>query len=194
MVKKSKAKTSDPSPRRPADEPGSGKKRADKRAGRKKKSLLAAAGRPIEPIRVKKKAVNGKKRAVAQLALFLPLSKARKLAGDLYESACLAIWAEAIDKAAVAERENLIQLQDSICDAADLLKQARSTNPRRLNLYWVAAFDREGLPASPPRFVTAAGEAEALDLFNAEFKDEIGRRKPRAQLVPHLADESKLHT
>jgi hypothetical protein len=188
MVKKSKAKTSDPSPGQPQDGPAAGKKNTAKRAGRKKKSLLAAA-KPGGA----KKILRAKKRAAGQLALFLPLSKARKLAGDLYQSAGLAFWAEAIEKSAPAERETLVQLQDSICDAADLLKEARAANPRRLHLYWVASFDREGLPASKPRFVTASSEAEALELFQAKFKGEIGRRKPRAQLVPNLAEEPILH-
>jgi hypothetical protein len=192
MVKKSKARTPDPSQGHPAEVAGSGKKRAAKRAGRKQKSLLAAAAGAGE-LAKPKKALGGKKRASGHLALSVPLSKARKLAGDLYQTAGLAFWAEAIEKSPAAERETLIQLQDSICDAADLLKEARSANPRRLHLYWVASFDRDGLPASPPRFVTAAGEAEALVLFKAKFMDEIGRRKPRAQLVPHLAEDSQLH-
>ena len=189
MVKKSKAKTADPSPGQPAVEPASGKKRTAKRAGRKNKSLLAAAAKPAGA----KKILRGKKRAAGKLALSLPLSRARKLAGDLYQSAGLAFWAEAIEKSPPAERETLIQLQDSICDVADLLKEARAANPRRLHLYWVASFDREGVPASKPRFVTASSEAEALELFRSKFKDEVGRRKPRAQLVPDLAEEPILH-
>ena len=197
MVKKSKAATASPSPSRSAKGTAPSKKRAAKHDGGKKKSLKAvargASADHAEEPAPSKKAAGGKKRAPGQLALFLPLSKARKLAGDLYQSASLAFWAEAIEKSSPAEREILVKLQDSVCDVADLLKEARSANPRRLHLYWVAFFDRDRLPASPPRFVTAASEAEALELFKAEFRDEIGRRKPRAQLVPHLAEQAEIH-
>jgi hypothetical protein len=57
----------------------------------------------------------------------------------------------------------------------------------------VACFDRDGLPATPPRFITAAGEDEALQIFRAAFKGEFGRRKPRAQRVPALAEKPALH-
>ena len=94
---------------------------------------------------------------MTHLALALPLARARKLAGDLYESAGLALWSEAIEKAPEPERATLIQLQDAICDAADLLKLAKATNPKHLHLYLVACFDRDDLPTTQPSFVTAAG-------------------------------------
>ncbi len=38
-----------------------------------------------------------KKRGSSVLGLTMPLARARKLAGDLYEAAGLALWAEAIE-------------------------------------------------------------------------------------------------
>ena len=156
------------------------KKRAPKKAPLKK--------RAPKPVGVKKKAVGGKKRAATHLALPLPLARARKLSGDLYKSAGLALWAEAIEEAPEPERATLIQLQDAICDAADLLKLAKATNPKHLHLYLVACFDREDLPTTPPRFVTATSEEEALEIWRAAFKGSYGRRKPRARLVPGLGE------
>jgi hypothetical protein len=170
MAKKSKIATEPGAPKKPP-----AKKRAPKSAG------------------VKKKAAGGKKRRVAtHLALALPLARARKLAGDLYESAGLALWAEAIEKAPAPERAMLTQLQDAICDAADLLKLAKSTNPKHLHLYLVACFDREDLPITPPRFVTATSEEEALAIWRAAFKGSYGRRKPRALMVPGLGEAPSL--
>ncbi len=143
---------------------------------------------PKKIANAKKIAGAKKKRVAGRIALTAPLAKARKLSGDLYQSAALSIWAAAIEAAAEPERAVLIQLQDAICDAADLLRDARATNPKHLQLYWVACFDRDGLPATPPRFITATGEDEALEIFRAAFKSEIGRRKPRARLVPKLAE------
>ena len=167
-----------------AKEPGA-------RASVKKKAAKPAAKKVLGATPAKK-AGGGKKRTAGQLALTLPQAKARKLAGDLYQSAGLAFWAEAIEAAPAAEREILVRLQDAICDVADLLKQARSTNPKHLHLYCVTSFDRDGQPAAP-RFITAAREDEALEIFKAAHKGEVGRRKPRAQLVPVLATEPKLH-
>jgi hypothetical protein len=151
-----------------------------------------AKKRAPKPAGVKKKAAGGKKRVATHLALALSLAKARKLAGDLYESAGLAFWAEAIEKAPAPERATLTQLQDAICDAADLLKLAKSTNPRHLHIYLVACFDREDLPTTPPRFVTAKSEEEALEIWRAAFKGSYGRRKPRARLVPGLGETPSL--
>ncbi len=163
---------------------------APRSGGKKKAEKLPTTGKTSAAPRAKKS--GAKKKAAGQLTLTLSLSRARKLAGDLYQSATLAFWAEAIEAAPAAEREMLTQLQDAICDAADLLKQARSANPRHLNLYMIAFFDREGLPATP-HFVSAAGEDEALEIFKSAHKGEIGRRKPRARLVPLLAAEPQLH-
>ena len=102
---------------------------------------------------VKKPGSVGKKRPATHLALALPLAKARKLSGDLYEAAGLALWAEAIEKAQEPERATLIQLQDAICDAADLLKLAKATNPKHLHLYLVACFDRDDLPITPEKLL-----------------------------------------
>jgi hypothetical protein len=133
------------------------------------------------------------KRPVGRISVTAPLAKARKLSGDLYQAAGLALWDEAVEAAQEPDRTVLIELQDAICDAADLLREARATNPKHLQLYWVACFDREGLPATPPRFITAAGEDEALEIFRLAFKGEFGRRKPRAHLAPALADKPTLH-
>ena len=165
-------------------------------AAKKKTDPLAA--KSSSGARAAKKAASGGKRPSGnrppgRIALSAPLARARKLSGDLYQSAGLALWAEAVEAAPEPERAVLIQLQDAICDAADLLRDARATNPKHLQLYWVACFDRDGLPATPPRFITAAGEDEALQIFRAAFKGEFGRRKPRAQRVPALAEKPALH-
>ena len=83
-------------------------------------------------------AAKREKRVAARLNLPLPLARARKLSGDLYQAAGLSLWAEAIDAAAPETREELIQLQDAICDAGDLLKEAKATNPKHLALFMVA--------------------------------------------------------
>ncbi len=151
-----------------------------------KKALAPLKKRAPKPDGVKKAV--GKKRSATHLALALPLARARKLAGDLYESAGLALWAEAIEKAPEPERATLIQLQDAICEAADLLKLAKATNPKHLHVYLVACFDRDDLPITPPSFVTAASDEEALKIWRAAFKGTYGRRKPKARLVPALGE------
>ncbi len=203
MAKKDKIRR--PQPSRSAPGEAAAKRRATKGADAKKKTATVAA-KPGAARAAKKSAsakklaggakklaggakkFAGGKRVAGRIALTAPLAKARKLSGDLYQSATLSIWAAAIEAAAEPERAVLIQLQDAICDAADLLRDARATNPKHLQLYWVACFDRDGLPATPPRFITATGEDEALEIFRAAFKSEIGRRKPRARLVPKLAE------
>jgi hypothetical protein len=124
------------------------------------------------------------------LSLSLPLARARKLAGDLYEAAGLAWWTEAIASAEEPKKANLVQLQESICDAADFLREAKPSNPRHLQLFWVACLDRHGLPSTTPRFVTAATEEEALAIWREAFKGEYGRRRPHAWPVPALASTS----
>ncbi|MBB4197040.1 hypothetical protein CCR94_23285 [Rhodoblastus sphagnicola] len=137
--------------------------------------------------------IKQKKRVSSKLALTLPLSRARKLASDLHQAAGLRLWAEAIEAAAPEVREELIQLQDAICDAGDLLKQAKSNNPKHLALFMVACCERDGRPATPPQFVTAASEDEAVAIWKAAFKGQFGRRKPRAQRVPERGEEVGLH-
>jgi hypothetical protein len=159
------------------------KKRAPKKAPAPLKRRAPDGGKKAAG----RKAV-GKKRSATHLALPLPLARARKLAGDLYESAGLALWAEAIEKAPEPERATLIQLQDAICEAADLLKSAKATNPKHLHVYLVACFDRDDLPITPPSFVTAASDEEALKIWRAAFKGTYGRRKPKARLVPALGE------
>lgn len=134
-----------------------------------------------------------KKRASSKLSLPLPLARARKLAGDLYEAAGLALWTEAIEAAAEPRKSDLIQLQDSICDAADFLREAKATNPKHLQLFLVACLDRHGLPSTPPRFITAADEDEALAIWRTAFKGEYGRRRPHAWPVPALGSAPGLH-
>jgi hypothetical protein len=206
MAKKSKVRRLRVALDAPADAPetnlkkGTAAKKAT--AARKgtaaKKKTGALAAKSAGGARAAKKASGGAKRSsgnrpLGRTALTAPLARARKLSGDLYQAAGLAIWAEAVEAAPEPERAVLMQLQDAICDAADLLRDARATNPKHLRLYWVACFDREGLPATPPRFITAADEDEALQIFRAAFKGEFGRRKPRAQLVPALAEKPALH-
>lgn len=134
-----------------------------------------------------------KKRASSQLSLTMPLARARKIAGDLYEAAGLAMWADAIETAAEPKKADLIQFQDSICDAADFLRQAKATNPKHLRLFLVACLDRHGLPSTPPKFVTAASEEEALAIWREAFKGEYGRRRPHAWPAPELASAPGLH-
>ncbi|WP_294541867.1 hypothetical protein [uncultured Rhodoblastus sp.] len=205
MAKKSKVRRLQNAPAAPAKTPGSianrglSKKRtaatkgaaaknktgapAAKSAGRAKSALASSA--------VDRKSAG--KRPSGRIALTAPLARARKLSGDLYQAASLAIWAEAVDAAPVPDRAALIELQDAICDAGDLLRDAWATNPKHLMLYWVACFDREGLPVTPPRFITATDGDEALKIFHAAFKGEFGRRKPRAYPVPALAEKPTLH-
>lgn len=127
------------------------------------------------------------------LSLSLPLARARKLAGDLYEGAGLAWWTEAIASAEEPKKAHLVQLQESICDAADFLREAKASNPRHLQLFWVACLDRNGLPSTTPRFVTAASEEDALAIWREAFRGEYGRRRPHAWPVPALASISGLH-
>lgn len=163
---------------------------AGKKAEPGKKSVAGKSGiRKSAPAAAKA----GKKRAAAALALHVPMARARKLAGDLYQSASLALWASAIETAPEPVRSELIQLQDAICDAADLFKEAKAANPKHLGLYLVACFDREDLPVTAPRFVTAASAEEALNIWRTAFKGEYGRRKPRALPVPALSEAPRLH-
>lgn len=134
-----------------------------------------------------------KKRASSQLSLTMPLARARKLAGDLYEAAGLAMWAEEIESAAEPKKSGLVQLQDSICDAADFLREAKATNPRHLQLFLVACLDRHGLPSTTPRFITAADEDDALAIWREAFKGEYGRRRPHAWPAPALAAAPGMH-
>jgi hypothetical protein len=191
MAKKDKIRRLQPSRSAPGE--GVVKRRATKGASAKKKTATVAAkpagaARAAKKSASAKKAAGGGKRVAGRIALTAPLAKARKLSGDLYQSAALSIWAAAIEAAPEPERAVLIQLQDAICDAADLLRDARATNPKHLQLYWVACFDRDGLPATPPHFVAAASEEEALDIWRTAFKGEYGRRKPKARLVPKLGE------
>lgn len=140
-----------------------------------------------------KKRQTAKKRGSSVLGLTMPIARARKLAGDLYEAAGLALWAEAIVSADETKQSTLVHLQDSMCEAADFLREAKATNPKRLQLYWVACLDRDGLPTTDPRFITAASEKEALAIWRKAFKGAYGRRRPRAQLVPTLAAAPGLH-
>jgi hypothetical protein len=133
------------------------------------------------------------KRVAGKLTLNLPLARARKLAGDLYQAAGLRLWAEAMEAATPDVREELQQLQDAICDAGDLFKAAKTSNPKRLKLFMVACYERDGLPATPPKFVTATSEDEAIAIWKAAFKGEFGRRKPRAERVPDLGELAELH-
>ncbi|HUO54133.1 MAG TPA: hypothetical protein VMU18_05310 [Rhodoblastus sp.] len=123
-----------------------------------------------------------RKREKSRLSLTLPLARARKLAGDLYEAAGLALWAEAIESSDEPKKAALIHLQDSICDAADFLRHAKATNPRHLQLYWVSSGE-----GGPPRFVTAANEAQALAIWRETCKEEAAGRRPQVRLVPTLA-------
>lgn len=149
-----------------------------------------------------------KKRASNGLNLTLPLARARKLAGDLYEAASLKLWAEALDRADAARDEerkaDLIRLQDSICDAGDFLRAAKANNPRHLRLFCI---EDDGAR----RFVTAADETEALKIFRAAkkmttgIKRAVGEaekseagpparvRRPRIFAVPTLAATPRLH-
>jgi hypothetical protein len=140
-----------------------------------------------------KKQEGPKKRASSVLGLTMPLARARKLAGDLYEAAGLALWTEAIETAEEPKKSGLAHLQDSVCEAADFLREAKATNPKRLHLYCVACLDRDGLPTTEPRFITAASEKEALAIWRKAFKGAYGRRRPRARLVPALAAAAGLH-
>ncbi len=88
------------------------------------------------------------KRASSVLGLTMPLARARKLAGDLYEAAGIAQWAEAIETAEEPKKSGLVHLQDSVCEAADFLRKAKATNPKHLQLFCVACHDRDGLPTT----------------------------------------------
>jgi hypothetical protein len=136
-----------------------------------------------------------KKRLAGKLSLTLPLSlsRARKLAGDLHQAAGLTLWADALETAAPEAHEVLVKLQDAICDAGDLLKMAKASNPKHLSLFMVACFERDGVPATPPQFVTAASEDEALAIWKAAFRGKYGRRKPRAERIPDRGDQAGLH-
>jgi hypothetical protein len=138
-----------------------------------------------------------KKPSSSQLSLTMPLARARKLAGDLYEAAGLAMWADAIESVSESRKNALIHLQDSICDAADFLRQAKATNPKHLQLFWVACMDDQGLPCTVPRFVTAMNEEEALQIWRDAFQDAVkgenGRCTPHAWPAPALAPTPRLH-
>ncbi|WP_298428278.1 hypothetical protein [Rhodoblastus sp.] len=187
MVKKSKST-------KRATAPTPAKKAATKKkAILKKKAAPKKAAAPMKERAVAKPTPAKKKRASAGLNLTMPLSRARRLAGDLYEAAGLAFWAEAIEAAAEPKRSDLVQLQDSICEAGDFLRTAKPHNPKHLKLFWVACLNREGLPATTPRFVSAADEEEALEIWREAFKGEYGRRRPHAWPVPGLFDTPGLH-
>ncbi|WP_296709218.1 hypothetical protein [Rhodoblastus sp.] len=195
MNKKNKMAPMDPSVGTP-DESGAAKKQTTP-----KKRAAGAATRSAKKAAAKKSVVKkgaakkaaAKKRSSGGLNLSLPLAKARKLAGDLYEAAGLALWTEAIASAEEPKKSGLVQLQDSICDAADFLREAKASNPQRLHLFWVACLDRHGLPSTKPRFVTAATEEEALAIWREAFKGEYGRRRPHAWPVPELASAPGVH-
>jgi hypothetical protein len=200
MAKKSKIEMMDST----AGTPGKGvapKKRATPKkqtTGAEPRGAKKAAARKgvIKKSDVKKGAAKkaaAKKRSSAGLTLSLPLARARKLAGDLYEAAGLVFWADAIASAEEPRKSGLVQLQDSICDAADFLREAKASNPRHLQLFWVACLDRNGLPSTTPRFVTAATEEEALALWREAYKGEYGRRRPHAWPVPALAPAPGVH-
>ncbi|MCW2274253.1 hypothetical protein GJ654_07395 [Rhodoblastus acidophilus] len=157
-----------------------------------KKSKARAPGARSTP--EKSAPLEQKKRVAGKLTLTLPLTRARKLAGDLYEAAGMRLWAEAMEAASPEAREELIQAQDAICDAGDLLKQAKQCNPKHLSLFMVACFERDGLPVTPPQFITASSEDEAIAIWKAAFKGEFGRRKPRAQKIPERGDQPGLHS
>jgi hypothetical protein len=180
MAKKTKTSKSAARPARKKPQPAK-KRQSPKKQGAPKK--LGAAGKGEAP----------KKRGSSVLGLTLPLARARKLAGDLYEAAGLALWAEAIETADETKRSALIHLQDSVCEAADFLREAKATNPKRLHLFCVACLGHDGLPTTKPRFVTAASEKDALAIWRKAFKGEFGRRRPRAHLVPALAAAPGLH-
>jgi hypothetical protein len=163
------------------------------RATKAKPSVAKAKPRIAKPISVPANALVAKKRSASRLSLTIPLARARKLAGDLYEAAGLAFWTEAIEAAAEQKKTELINLQDSVCEAADFLREAKATNPKHMQLFWVACFDRHGLPSTAPCFITAADEEEALALWRDAFKGEYGRRRPHALPVPTLADAPGLH-
>jgi len=156
-----------------------------------KKSKARASGAPAIP--AAPAPPKQKKRVAGKLTLTLPLARARKLAGDLYQAAGLRWWTEAVEAAEPEAREELIALQDAVCDAGDLLKQARQSNPKHLHLFMVACFERDGLPGTPPQFVTAGSEDEAIEIWKAAFKGEFGRRKPRAQKIPERGEKPGLH-
>jgi hypothetical protein len=199
MNKKSKMAPMDPGVGTP------GESVAPKKGTTPKKQAGGAAARGAKKASAKKsdakKSVvkkGGSKKTAAKkrsggLSLSLPLARARKLAGDLYEGAGLAWWTEAIASAEEPKKAHLVQLQESICDAADFLREAKASNPRHLQLFWVACLDRNGLPSTTPRFVTAASEEEALAIWREAFKGEYGRRRPHAWPVPALAFTPGVH-
>jgi len=157
------------------------------------KTKIAAKAKAVtKPKGAAKSKSVAKPRSAAHLQLSMPMARARKLAGDLYQSAGLNLWSEAIEQAVEPERATLIHLQDAICDAADFLKTAKSANPKKLKQFWIACFDRQGLPTTKPAFVTAANEEQALEIWRETFKGEFGVRKPRAHLVPDLAEAAGL--
>jgi hypothetical protein len=163
-----------------------------KGAARLSKKVVAQVSKKDseQPAKIRK-AADGKKRV--SLTVNLPVGRARKLAGDLYQSAGLAFWTAAIESAPEPARAELISLQDAVCDAADLFKEARAANPKHLALYMVACYDRDDLAVTPPRFITAASGQAALDIWRAAFKGVYGRRTPRAVEVPPLASAAALH-
>jgi hypothetical protein len=194
MAKKSKTRQSAAlapaaaTAKKSAAKPTGTKKVGAKKGPGVKKVASVKKGVGVKKVGAKKGAAGGKKRAATHLRLPVPIARARKLSGDLYQSASLAIWSEAIERAPEHERATLIQLQDAICDAADLLRLARATNPKHLRLFCVACFDRGELPTTTPRFVAAASAEDALEIWRAAFKGETGAGKPQARLVPELTE------
>jgi hypothetical protein len=154
---------------------------------KKQTSIGGAAGTPA----AKKKA--GRAKGARKPALIMPLAVARRLAGDLYEAAGLDIWNGAMERADEARRAEITALQEAVCTAADLFKSAKSAPARRLRLFMVACFDRKGAPDTPPRFITASSEQEAVTIWKTAAKNEFGRRKPRAVKIPDARETPGLH-
>ena len=132
----------------------------------------------------------GKKRA-SSLSLTMPLARARKLAGDLYEAAGLALWTEAVEAAAEPKKSELVQLQDSICDAADFLREAKASNPRHLQLFWVACLDRNGLPATDAALRHRRGRGRGAGDLARGVQGRIWPPPPPRLAGPHARGRSR---